>query len=114
MRVFSRPRYRSVPSWTAVIRHGIASRSEKGCVEIGGRKLGDRLWLSVRDDGPGLPQGWDIERSSGIGIRNTRERLRCLYGAGHTFRIGGEAGLGVAVEIEIPFREADDRGRAVE
>ena len=96
------------------IRHGIAPRSDRGSVEIGARKAGDRLQLWVRDDGPGLPEGWDVEKSCGIGLRNTRERLRCLYGAGHTFRITGETGRGVAVEIEMPFREADGRGRVVE
>jgi LytS/YehU family sensor histidine kinase len=96
------------------IRHGVAPRPEGGHVEIEGHREGKRLRLSVKDDGPGLPHGWDPEQSSGVGIRNTRERLQCLYGDDHTFRISGEPGAGLAVEIEIPYhtRRGGEQGEA--
>ena len=62
------------------IRHGIATRSAPGQIEIQAWCEGDVLHLSVRDDGPGLAANWDIERGAGVGLSNTRERLKRLYG----------------------------------
>src|SRR4029453_6680981 len=36
------------------IRHGIARRSAAGLLEISARRENGRLWLQVRDDGPGI------------------------------------------------------------
>jgi two-component system, LytTR family, sensor kinase len=58
------------------IRHGIAKRTEAGRIEIAARRAGDRLVLTVSDDGPG-PNG---AGNGGVGLSNTRERLRRLYG----------------------------------
>jgi two-component system LytT family sensor kinase len=57
------------------IRHGIAKRSEAGRIDIAARKVGDQLVLTVSDDGPG-PNG---VANGGVGLANTRERLRRLY-----------------------------------
>jgi two-component system LytT family sensor kinase len=89
------------------IRHGIAPRSAKGSVEVAAWRDNGRLRLRVRDDGPGLPRGWDPAHNQGVGISNTRERLRRLYGdAEHTFEITGEPGAGVRVDLSFPFRDA--------
>jgi two-component system LytT family sensor kinase len=95
------------------IRHGIAPRSEKGRLEISGGKREDRLRLSIRDNGPGLPQGWDADRNGGIGIQNTRERLQHLYGNNHMFAISGTSGSGVLVEIEIPCQHTNSLRQTV-
>ena len=47
------------------IRHGIATRSTPGQIEIQAWCEGDALHLSVRDDGPGLAANWDLERGPG-------------------------------------------------
>ncbi len=57
------------------IRHGIAKRTDAGRIEIAARRSGDRLVLTVADDGPG-PNG----AGDGMGLANTRERLERLYG----------------------------------
>ena len=74
------------------IRHGIATRSTPGQIEIQAWCEGDVLHLSVRDDGPGLAANWDLERGAGVGLSNTRERLKRLYGDGQSFRIAGPVG----------------------
>ncbi len=53
------------------IAHGIEPQLRGGRVELGARRDGDRLVLSVRDDGPGLAHGW----AEGVGLSNTRRRL---------------------------------------
>jgi two-component system LytT family sensor kinase len=91
------------------IRHGIAPRSQKGVMEIQTKKEKDRLHLSVRDNGPGLPPNWNVEKSAGIGISNMRERLRCLYGEENfTFNITNAEGGGVLAELLLPFHSADE------
>jgi two-component system LytT family sensor kinase len=88
------------------IRHGIAPRSDPGCIEIRSRRLGPKLQLQVKDDGPGLPatQGIDATMSRGVGLANTRERLRQLYGNNHWFGLCNSLDKGLVVTLEIPFR----------
>jgi sensor histidine kinase YesM len=86
------------------IRHGIATRSAPGQIEIQAWCEGERLHLSVRDDGPGLAPGWDVEHGAGVGLSNTRERLRRLYGDAQSFHIEGPEGGGVQVDIRLPLQ----------
>src|SRR5262249_41609182 len=60
------------------IHHGVASRARGGRVTITARQVKDRLQLRVIDDGPGV--GASRPPREGVGIRNTRDRLRQLYG----------------------------------
>ena len=90
------------------IRHGAASRVEKGLVQVRAWRTNGQVHLSVQDDGPGLPPGWDPKKSAGIGISNTRERLRQLYGdRDQEFAISGNVGQGVRVDLSFPFRESN-------
>ena len=88
------------------IRHGIATRSAPGQIEIQAWCEGDALHLSVRDDGPGLAVNWDIERQAGVGLSNTRERLKRLYGDRQSFAIAGAVGSGVQVDLRFPLQRA--------
>jgi two-component system, LytTR family, sensor kinase len=91
------------------IRHGIATRSQPGQIEIQARLEDDTLTVSVLDDGPGLPAGWDPERGLGVGLSNTKERLRRLYGDKQSFKIGSNAGGGgVRVDLTLPYRQFVD------
>jgi two-component system LytT family sensor kinase len=86
------------------IRHGIATRAAPGTIEIQAWQDATALHLSVHDDGPGLPANWDPDRGLGVGLSNTRERLRRLYGQEQSFRITGAPGTGVQVDLTLPFR----------
>jgi len=86
------------------IRHGIATRTAPGTIEIQAWQDATALHLSVHDDGPGLPANWDPDRGLGVGLSNTRERLRRLYGREQSFRITGTPGAGVQVDLMLPFR----------
>ena len=90
------------------IRHGIATRSAPGQIEIQAWCEGDALHLSVRDDGPGLAVNWDIERQAGVGLSNTRERLKRLYGDRQSFAIAGAVGVRRPGRPAVP---APARGR---
>ena len=85
------------------IRHGVAAVSTAGQIEVNAAVRGDRLQLSVRDDGPGVDAP-SAQRGSGTGLRNTRQRLAQLYGAAGELRIASDASHGTTVTIDIPRR----------
>lgn len=84
------------------VEHGIAKRRAPGRIEIAAECQGDRLSLSVADDGPGL----DPDVSEGIGLSNTRSRLALLYGGQHRFELNPAPGGGLLVSMQIPLRES--------
>ena len=85
------------------IVHGIASKSGPGRVDLLGRVEGGRLHLEVRDDGPGLGDGFRRAKE-GIGLSNTRERIAKIYGAQGQLSLRSEPGHGVSVQIVLPCR----------
>jgi signal transduction histidine kinase len=67
--------------------------------------VNERLAIRVSDDGTGLPQGWTVEKSTGLGLSVTRERIAGLYpNEEASFRIGPREDGGTVVEIELPLR----------
>lgn len=84
------------------IRHGIARKSETGHISISAARMGDRLKLQVRDDGPGI----DDTSASGVGLANTRSRLEQLYGDDFEFQIANADEGGVMATIIIPYHAA--------
>jgi two-component system, LytTR family, sensor kinase len=95
------------------IRHGIALRSSAGRIEIRAERRDGMIELQVIDDGPGLhpcaEEGAE-KFKEGIGLANTRARLRRLYGDEHLIEIKDADGGGLAVKLSIPFRQADVEG----
>jgi LytS/YehU family sensor histidine kinase len=83
------------------IRHAIAPRVEGGRVTILAQRCGDRLRLVVRDDGPGLQRN---PNTTGLGLRNTRQRLQHLYPETHRFLMRNGPTGGAEVEVEIPYK----------
>lgn len=89
------------------IRHGIAPRSAPGCVAIIARCADGLVELVVRDNGAGFPAGRHLLLRDGVGLTNTRARLRHLYGAAHRFELRNVPAGGAEVFIVIPFRPAE-------
>ena len=90
------------------IRHGIAPRSGQGKLDVRARRRGDRLELEVADDGAGLPA--DEPFAEGIGLSNTRARLRGLYGDDQSLTLRSGIGRGLTVTVSLPYREAAPEG----
>jgi sensor histidine kinase YesM len=94
------------------IRHGIAPRTTTGTVEIRAARRNGAVELSVRDDGAGAEIESIKPNAAGVGLANTRARLRKLYGDAHRFDLAPAEGGGLAVTISIPFHtEARGNGR---
>ena len=76
-----------------------------GTIDIKIKRDADKLRVSIRDDGTGLPAGWQTAGvREGVGLQNTRQRLEQLYNGGHHFELRDAAGGGVEAEIAIPYR----------
>ena len=86
------------------VRYAVATRASGGCIEITAKEVLGQLRLSVVDDGPGLPQGYDLPANEGIGLRTSRERLQQLYGDEQRFTLSNRSPMGLAVTIIMPIR----------
>jgi LytS/YehU family sensor histidine kinase len=97
------------------IRHGVGKQRNAGLVEIRAERQNGSLIVRVRDNGPGLSQGWTVgDGGFGIGIANTRARLRQLYGDAQTFDIRNAESGGAVVVLKIPFRAREDEAEDAE
>ncbi|HWZ58985.1 MAG TPA: histidine kinase [Gemmatimonadaceae bacterium] len=93
------PRLVLQPLVENAIRHGIAKRAASGRLTITGAQIGSALTMAVRDDGPG-PSG---TATDGVGLHNTRERLKHLYGDEATLSLAPAPGGGAVATISIPW-----------
>lgn len=84
------------------IRHGVARRSDATRIDIVAEAQDGRLHLRVIDDGPGFAD--PAPANFGIGLSNTRERLRSAYGDEATVDIGDRSGGGVEARLTLPLR----------
>ena len=80
------------------IQHGIAATPGPGTLTIRARRADDLLHIEVTDSGPGVAQV-QTGRPQGIGLANTRERLRTLYGDRQTVELRNGEGLVVSMRI---------------
>jgi hypothetical protein len=97
------PSFLCQPLVENAIRHGVAPRVSGGRVEITAARTGSTLTLRIRDDGLGLPAGWDFDRDAGVGLRNVAARLEHVYGA-NLLRVMPNGVGGVDVQIDLPMR----------
>jgi two-component system LytT family sensor kinase len=105
------PHFGLQPIVENAVRHGIGGRSAAGRIEIRAARRGDMLEIRVSDDGPGLPGDGSspAERrraAGGIGIANTRARLRQLYGDQASLTVVNGPLGGAVATIIVPFRLA--------
>ena len=86
------------------IKYGIARSEDGGRLRIAARVFAGDLLLELSDDGPGVKLvNGQIPDASGVGLRNTRERLAELYGSRHSFRLSQTDPHGLTVNIRIPY-----------
>lgn len=63
------------------------------------------LVLQIEDQGTGIPNDWSIEQSSGIGIKNVRERISLYCGEDYDVHVTNKEEGGVRVTIKLPIYE---------
>jgi two-component sensor histidine kinase len=81
------------------IEHGLGGRS--GHVTVSMRRLPGEVHLVVRDDGAGLPEGFELESSANLGLAIVKTVVEDdLRG---TLAFGSAAGRGTTVTIRVPL-----------
>jgi ligand-binding sensor domain-containing protein len=85
------------------IRHGVSKRRGTAMITVSAERSNGSITIHVRDNGAGLASRHGGKVSEGIGIRNTRQRLRHLYGDASTFALDSPAEGGVDVVLTLPY-----------
>jgi LytS/YehU family sensor histidine kinase len=83
------------------IKHGISKLKEGGLIQVTTRVDHDFLKIYIRNSGHFYLNGAK-KQSGGLGLENTRQRLKLIYGDEATFRILTENDNFVLTEIVIP------------
>lgn len=84
------------------VRHGVSRRMAAGCIELSARREKGHLEIRIADNGPG-PSG--AANHTGLGLTNTRARLKQLYGEDAGLKFEPRNPCGAMVTVEIPFRK---------
>lgn len=95
------------------IFHGLEPVKGKGSLFVGARREEDRLILTVKDDGAGIPaeQLKELQEalkreytdtSAHVGVLNTNARIRLQYGADCGLQVESAVGDGTTVTIVLP------------
>jgi two-component system LytT family sensor kinase len=82
------------------LRHGLQDKPGAGILRISTQRDGEQLQLRVDDDGLGLPPQGALE---GIGMGNTRSRLRMLFGDSAKLELTSLTNGGTRAEVCLPF-----------
>ncbi len=86
------------------IKYAVSKREEGGRIELVAHRDGGMLDIHLRDDGPGCAEAEMAPNGhTRVGLANTRERLRVLYGEHQQLEIGKRVPHGVDVHIRLPF-----------
>jgi two-component system, LytTR family, sensor kinase len=87
------------------VKHGITPSTNGGEIVVSVGRVDDRLELAVADSGVGFAHG--PGGGSGIGLANTRARLRSLYGAQGRLDLASRSPQGVVASLQLPAREVN-------
>ncbi|HZD32653.1 MAG TPA: histidine kinase [Candidatus Angelobacter sp.] len=90
------------------IRHGIGPRRSPGLIRISTWRDRDDVWMEIRDNGVGLARGRGLIPADGVGLSNTRGRLRQLYNDNHAMVLEDAPGGGCSVKIRVPYRNSSE------
>jgi hypothetical protein len=82
------------------IKHGISKLTQGGVIQLQTKVEGEYLKIHIRNSGKFVLNG--RHQREGLGLENTRQRLRLIYGHEASFRIVTEKDNFVLTEIIIP------------
>jgi sensor histidine kinase YesM len=85
------------------IIHGLEPNMEGGHVSVRAEQRSDMLYLSITDNGLGLaaPSG---KSGTHVGLSNTRDRLRAMYGASAGLALEQGAPHGAVARLTLPLK----------
>jgi len=80
-------------------KHGVERSRDPVAIRVAAERRGDELLVTIHNSDSSLP----VTPSTGIGLRNCRERLELLYGARASLRLEPDDN-GVTARLAIPYR----------
>jgi LytS/YehU family sensor histidine kinase len=93
-----------LPLLDEALHNGLEPLSPGGSIDVRARRAGNRLRVTVADDGLGLL----ARPAEGQRISSVRERLAALYGDSATLTVSSGVPRGVVATIELPSETACD------
>lgn len=92
------------------VKYGIAPKDEGGTITVIVKRFSHMIYFEVKDDGLGIKAKKVMDgSSSGVGVKNTDQRLRNSFGPGHGLRIrSDEWGHSVSFFIPVSLDERTD------
>ncbi len=87
-------------------RHGFARRSGSCRLELTASVDRGQLHVWVRDDGAGLPPGFNLAEHAGTGLANARLRLQRLYNGAAQLQLERVDEGGTIAHIRLPLQSA--------
>jgi LytS/YehU family sensor histidine kinase len=86
------------------VKYAVSATSSPVTIRISAREAGDKLILTVSDDGPGKPDG---AGGTGIGLANVRDRLAARFGPDAKVESGALPAGGYSTTLIIPVVRHD-------
>jgi two-component system, LytTR family, sensor kinase len=88
------------------VKYGIAPKDEGGTIVLTIKRVGNTIFFEVKDDGLGskAKKVMDSYTGSGVGLKNTDQRLRSIFGSGAGLKIYSNE-QGYSVSFFIPVEE---------
>jgi len=83
------------------IKYAVSARESGGHIRVSAEQIKDRLKIVVKDDGESS-EGKNLE-GRGVGLSNTKERLKTLYGDSYELNFSQTQSSGVTLSILIPY-----------
>ncbi len=93
------------------VRHGIASNKNGGTVAVRARRENGSLMVDIQDTGPGVGLV-GVQAREGVGMANTRDRLRQLYGPAAGITLVNAPAGGAVCRFWLPYREYENGQKA--
>ena len=90
------------------VRHGIAKHAAGGTVFVNAWRENGSLTVDIRDTGPGIPPSGVENSRDGVGMGNTRDRLRQLYGTAAGITLFNAPEGGAVCRFWLPYREMNN------
>jgi two-component sensor histidine kinase len=84
------------------VQHGYATDAPGGTIVVSPRRLVGRLHVSVDDDGRGLPEGFDLDGATNLGLSIVRTLVESELG-GQLSLGSAPGGSGTRVVVDVPL-----------
>ena len=85
------------------LKHGLSNKVGVGTLTLRSARTGAGTVIDVIDDGQGMPlDRLEVATTVSLGLKNTSERLRAVYGAQHQLELESTPGVGTRVRMVVP------------